>query len=113
MFEVDDDNELYLNLQNKLYDLDYLKTLHFKNIEAKANRQKFNPNRHTINPTIKGIEKTKIGIIDDEINKGWLEFYNYTLSKSKATTIPFNDFKKDETKVELIKKINVFSIVFY
>jgi CheY-like chemotaxis protein len=105
MLESDDSNILYVSLQNKIYDLDYLKTLHFKHIEAKANRQKFNSKKHTINAILKGIEGKKIGIIDDEINKGWLEFYGYILNKSKATAMPFNNFQKDETKVELIKKI--------
>lgn len=105
MLESDDTNTLYLSLQNKIYDLDYLKTLHFKHIEAKANRQKFNPKRHTINAILKGIEGKKIGIIDDEINKGWLEFYGYILNKSKATAMPYTNFQKDEAKVELIKKI--------
>ena len=105
MLESDDTNTSYVSLQNKIYDLDYLKTLHFKHIEAKANRQKFNSKKHTINAILKGIEGKKIGIIDDEINKGWLEFYGYILNKSKATAMPFNNFQKDETKVELIKKI--------
>lgn len=105
MLESDDSNILYVSLQNKIYDLDYLKTLHFKHLEAKANRQKFNSKKHTINAILKGIEGKKIGIIDDEINKGWLEFYGYILNKSKATAMPFNNFQKDETKVELIKKI--------
>lgn len=105
MLESDDSNILYVSLQNKIYDLDYLKTLHFKHIEAKANRQKFNSKKHTINAILKGIEGKKIGIIDDEINKGWLEFYGYILNKSKASAMPFNNFQKDETKVELIKKI--------
>lgn len=104
MLESDDSNILYVSLQNKIYDLDYLKTLHFKHLEAKANRQKFNSKKHTINAILKGIEGKKIGIIDDEINKGWLEFYGYILNKSKATAMPFNNFQKDETKVELIKK---------
>lgn len=105
MLESDDTNTSYVSLQNKIYDLDYLKTLHFKHIEAKANRQKFNSKKHTINAILKGIEGKKIGIIDDEINKGWLEFYGYILNKSKATAMPFNNFQKDETKVELIEKL--------
>lgn len=105
MFEVDNQNEMYLSLKKKIFDLDYLKTLHFKHLDARANRQKFNPKNHTIKPNIKGIEELKIGIIDDEINKGWLEFYNYILNKSKAEAIPFNNFNKNETKNELIEKI--------
>lgn len=105
MFEIDDCNELFIRLKNKLNDLDYLNTLHFKLTEAKANRQKFNRNKHTINPIIKGIEEIKIGIIDDEINKGWLEFYNYIFDKSRAKVVPFYNFSKDGNKIELINKL--------
>lgn len=105
MLEKDSENDLYVALQKKILDLDYLKTLHFKHLEAKANRQRFNPKKHTVNPIIKGIEDQIIGVIEDEINKGWLELYGYILNNSKATAVPFNNFKKDETKVELIDKI--------
>jgi CheY-like chemotaxis protein len=105
MLEKDKENDLYVTLQKKILDLDYLKTLHFKHLEAKANRQRFNPKKHTINPIIKGIEDKTIGIIDDEINKGWLELYGYIFDKSKATAVFYNNFKKDDTKVELIDKV--------
>lgn len=105
MFEKDESNNLYANLENKIRVLGYLKTLHFKHLEAKENRQKFNPKRHSITPDINGITHKRIGIIDDEINKGWLEFYAYILNKSNAKSIPFIDFKKDETRSELIERI--------
>ena len=106
MFEKDENNELYIKLKNKIQNLDYLKTLHFKYLESKANRQKFKVNKHTLNsPIINGIEKMKVGVIDDEINKGWLEFYNYILGRSNANSVPFNDFRKGENREELIKRI--------
>lgn len=108
MLEKDKENDLYVTLQKKILDLDYLKTLHFKHLDAKANRQNFNPNKHAINPIIKEIEDKTIGIIDDEITKGWLEFYGYVIYKSKATPVFYNEFKKDETKVELINKIKTW-----
>jgi hypothetical protein len=108
MLEKDNENDLYVTLQKKILDLDYLKTLHFKHLEAKANRQRFKPKKDTINPIIKGIEDKSLGIIDDEISKGWLELYGYILNKSKATAVSYNNFKKDETKVELIDKIETW-----
>jgi CheY-like chemotaxis protein len=105
MLEKDYENDMYITLQKKILDLDYLKTLHFKHLEAKANRQQFNPKKHTIKPIIKGLEDNTIAIIDDEINKGWLEFYGYIFDKSKATSVFYNNFKKDDTKVELIDKV--------
>jgi len=105
MFERDDANECYNSLREKILDLDYLRTLHFKYTEAKASRQKFNPKKHAYTPLIGGIENMRIGIIDDEINKGWLAFYEYVFKKSQAQSIPFNDFRKDERREELIKRI--------
>lgn len=105
MFEKDETNELYIKLKKKILDLAYLKTLHFKYIEARASRQRFNPKKHAHTPIIGGIENMKLGIIDDEINKGWLEFYNYVLNKSLAQSIPFTDFRKDEKREELMARI--------
>jgi CheY-like chemotaxis protein len=106
MFERDESNEFYNSLREKILNLDYLKTLHFKYTEAKATRQKFNPKKkHAYSPLIGGIENVKIGIIDDEINKGWLDFYEYVFNKSKAQSFPFEDFRKDESRNELIERI--------
>ena len=105
MFERDEANECYNSLREKILDSDYLRTLHFKYTEAKASRQKFNPKKHAYTPLIGGIENMRIGIIDDEINKGWLAFYEYLFNKSQAQSIPFNDFRKDERREELIKRI--------
>jgi hypothetical protein len=105
MLENDNESDFYVALQKKVLELDYLKTLHFKHLEAKANRQIFNPKKHTINPIIKGIEGKTFGIIDDELNKGWLELYGYIFNKSKANTFFYTDFNKKDTKVELIEKL--------
>jgi hypothetical protein len=105
MFEKDENNALYVDFKKKILDLDYIKTLHFKYIEAKSSRQRFNPKKDGYTPIISGIKKIKIGIIDDEINKGWNEFYNYVLNKSNAQSIPYNDFRKDETREELLERI--------
>jgi len=108
MFEKDEKNEYYDRLQKKISDLDYLKTLHFKYLDAKATRQNFNPKKHTIKPTIKEIEGKKIGIIDDEISKGWFEFYAYIFDKSNANAIVYDGFKKDDTKEELIANLKIW-----
>jgi len=108
MFERDDANECFNSLREKILDLDYLRTLHFKYTEAKASRQKFNPKKHAYTPLIAGIENMRIGIIDDEINKGWLAFYEYVFNKSQAQSIPFKDFRKDESREELIKRIQTW-----
>jgi CheY-like chemotaxis protein len=105
MFKKDDNNEVYISLSRKILELNYLKTLHFKFIEAKHTRQKFNPKKHVYSPVIKGINQLKIGVIDDEIYKGWNYFYEYLFSKSKAETITYKDFKKHETKNELLQAI--------
>jgi len=105
MLKKDDTNEGYNTLEKKILELDYLKTLHFKYVEAKASRQRFNPKKHAYTPSIRGVDSIRIGIIDDEINKGWLAFYQYVFNKSQAKSIAFNDFKKDESRNELIKAI--------
>ncbi len=104
-FQPDKENKYYQSLGNKINRLEYLKTLHFKYIEAKVSRQQFKPNKHTISPYIKDISNKKIGIIDDEISKGWLDFYNYVLNKSSACAVPYTDFKKGDTREVLINKI--------
>lgn len=105
MLEKDNENTLYLALQNKISELEYIKTLHFKHLESKTNRQKAVLKKNSIDPIIKEIEGSNIGIIEDEINKGWFEFYDYILQKSNATAIFYRDFKKNYTKTELIEKI--------
>lgn len=103
VFEKDDENEVYTALKKKILNLDYLKTLHYKYTEAKASRQKFK--KPSFNPIINGIENTQIGIIDDEINKGWLTFYDYLFCRSQAKSLAFYDFKKYESKNELILRL--------
>lgn len=105
MFEKDETNPIFINLLNKVQSLDYLNTLHFKYLEAISSREKFNSKRHNIDPIINRIDGMRIGIIDDEGNKGWFEFYDYILSKSNAQALPYSDFRKGESKDELINKV--------
>lgn len=105
MLKKDDTNEGYNTLEKKILELDYLKTLHFKYVESKASRQRFNPKKHAYTPSIGGVENMRMGIIDDEINKGWLAFYQYIFNKSQAQSVAFNDFKKDASRDELLKVI--------
>jgi hypothetical protein len=105
MFRQDEHSVLYKNLREKLNKLNYLKTLHFKYNEAKASRQKFKV-KHSIIPKITGIAETTIGIIDDEIGKGWKEFYEYVFSMSNAKAVFFEDFKKGTARTDLLDKLN-------
>ena len=105
MLDPDNSNEHYSNLECKVSELDYPKSLHFKSLEANVNRQKFKKGKNTISPEINGIDGKNIGIIDDEINKGWLDFYNYTFTKSGANVVSFTGFSKEQSKAELISKI--------
>jgi CheY-like chemotaxis protein len=104
LLENIENNTIYEVLKNKISELDYPKTLHFKYLEAFTNRQKVKK-KFGYTPVIRGVERKRIGIIDDEINKGWLEFYDYILTLNKANTEVFKDFKKDYDKNFLITKI--------
>lgn len=104
LLENIENSAIYEVLNNKIKELDYPKTLHFKYLEAFTNRQKAKK-KFGYSPIIKGVESKRIGIIDDEINKGWLEFYDYILTLNKASTKVFKDFKKDYDKNFLISKI--------
>jgi CheY-like chemotaxis protein len=104
MFEQDGLNGNYIKLQKKLLCLDYLNTLHFKLTEAISARQNFK-SKHNIKPTIKEIVSTEIGVVDDDIINGWLEFYTYVFEKSEANLNAFVDFQKDDSKNNLIVKI--------
>lgn len=105
LFEKDELNDLYNSLSKKITELNYLKTLHFKYIEAQSIRQNFHHKKHNYTPQINGVGHIKIGVIDDEIKKGWNYFYEYLFSKSNAETIPYNDFEKHQTKDELLDSI--------
>jgi len=109
MFDKDDENEIYTQLKKKINELDYIKTLHFKYSEASINRQKFNfKKKQTLTPIIKDIEEKKIAVIDDEVSKGWYEFYQYIISNSKGGLIYFNNFKKELQKNELVTNIKTW-----
>jgi CheY-like chemotaxis protein len=107
MFKKDEGNELYNSLSKKITELNYLKTLHYKFIEAKSTRQKFNPKKHAYTPVIKGVSQLRICVVDDEIKKGWNYFYEYLFSKSNAEAITYNDFDKHETKEALLQGIKI------
>jgi hypothetical protein len=93
------------NLSTKIKDLHYPKTLHFKYLEAFSNRQKINTKKHTYTPSIRGIRDKRIAIIDDDINKGWFEFYDYLLSINDAQVEAYKNFNNDFSKIILIENI--------
>jgi CheY-like chemotaxis protein len=105
MFDFDGDDENYVSFQKKLGDLDYPKSLHYKVLELKANRQRFKNLKNTIKPEIKGISNKKIGIIDDEFDKGWSDYYNYVLKKNNAQPYYFSGFESEATKARLLDQI--------
>lgn len=104
MLVADEENEDYSLLKKKIEELDYTKTLHFKYLNAKGDRQKFNPKKHLYTPFPKNINGLRIGIIDDEIAKGWGAFYTYILGKAGAKLELF-EFRKDEVKSEMLKRL--------
>lgn len=108
MFDNDANDDAYKKLSDSVMKLEYLKALHFKLSEEKITRQRFKQGKNTGTPIITGIENINIGIIDDEINKGWGAFFNYFLKKSNAKSIAYTEFKKGESKVELINRTKKF-----
>jgi hypothetical protein len=108
MFQIEEKNEKYISLKNKISELDYIKSLHFKYSEVKSLREKFNPKKHFYNPVLNIKEQLKIGIIDDEFDKGWLAFYDFIFDKSKAEVIPFKYFDSRIDKEILIEKIQTW-----
>lgn len=85
--------------------LNYVKSIHFKHLDAKYQRQKYRKkNQFNLQP-IKGISGYRIGIIDDEYNKGWGAFYKYLLSKSDASVVIYDEFDKLDTKDIAVSKI--------
>lgn len=105
MLDADYSNEHYSKLENNLQELNYPKSLHFKYADSYSKRQKFKKGKNTISPRINGVNGMKIGVIDDEIDKGWLHFYNYIFIKSGADVVSFTDFSREHSKAELICKI--------
>ena len=102
MLEKDENNHLFIELSDKINRLDYLKTLHYKFSDNLFNRQKINPKKHSLTPELKDMENIKIGIIDDEIKKGWKEFYNYLFVKSRAIPLFFEgDYKTNDKEILL------------
>lgn len=109
LFESNAQNEKFVKLDKKVNELNYLKTLHFKYLEAIDTRQKINKKKHCISPIIKGIDNKKIAIIDDEIDKGWFEFYDYVLSLNNAEIEVFKGFKSDNQKEILIDDLKMWA----
>ncbi|MCZ2100081.1 MAG: hypothetical protein LC107_00920, partial [Chitinophagales bacterium] len=107
MLEKDTDNGIYNRLGHKISKLDYTKTLHFKYVESKGERQKFNPKKYFYTPLFKRVKGLTIGIIEDEADKGWGDFYHYLLEKSGANTEIFQ-FHKDESKTDLISRLKTW-----
>jgi CheY-like chemotaxis protein len=107
MFQKDESDPKYVNLGRKIECLEYLKTLHFKYMEARQIRQGINhkKNNQAYTPKIRNIEGRRIGIIDDESAKGWSEFYDYLLGVSKGIAVPFLDFHRYEDRGKLLERI--------
>lgn len=103
MIEKENGNEIYDRLGNKVSKLDYTKTLHFKYLESTEERQKFNK-RKFYTPHFKKVSGLTIGIIEDEADKGWGDFYQFLFNKSGANVDIFQ-FHKDESKIDLISRL--------
>ncbi|WP_064968101.1 response regulator transcription factor [Tenacibaculum ovolyticum] len=104
LLKTDENDSSYNDLKSSIEKLDYTKTLHFKYLEAKANRQKFKP-KDEYNGFIKELSEKRIGLIDDEADKGWLNFYKYFFKKPKIEIVSYNNFKKDSSRDRLIENI--------
>jgi|GEM_PF-2480226 len=104
LLEKDPANVNYQNLKFSLEELDYLKSLHFKYKEAIYNRQKINPKKHVYKPKLTLPNNFKIGIVEDESEKGWKDFYKYLIEKEGGTT-SFFKFKKGESKELMIGRL--------
>lgn len=107
MLKNDSQNERYHFLKNKIIELDYIKTLHFKYIESQSQRQKFNK-KHFYTPAIDKVNGKRIGVIDDELDKGWFEFYDYIFEMSGVKIDAFDNYSKDEIKEALIERIKLW-----
>ena len=107
VLEKDEKSDTYLQLKKKVENLDYINTLHFKYNENRSDREKFNRKKHSYTPLIRNIDNLTIGIIEDESDKGWGEFYNYLLGKSKAKTVNFQ-FYKEESKLDLLTRLKLW-----
>jgi response regulator of citrate/malate metabolism len=109
LFESNFQDEKFIKLDKKVSELNYLKTLHFKYLEAINTRQRINKKKHCISPFINGIENKRIAIIDDEIDKGWFEFYDYVFSLNNSEIEVFKEFKRDNQKNILIDDLKTWA----
>lgn len=103
MFEKENGNEMYNCLGHKISKLDYTKTLHFKYVESKVERQKFKK-KNFYTPQFNNVSGLTIGIIEDEADKGWGDFYQFLFEKSDAKVEIFQ-FYKEERKADLINRL--------
>ncbi|MCG8807434.1 response regulator [Tenacibaculum finnmarkense] len=103
MFEKDEENEDYKNLISKIKKLDFIKTLYFQYQEALISRQKINK-KHLYTPKVSNVNGLTIGVVDDEIDKGYGFFYNYLLKKSGANAVETFSFIKGEDKKIMLKR---------
>lgn len=104
MFKLDVENEKYVSLKKKIEGLDYTKTLHFKYTESQIHRQKFS-RKHLYTPVIDNVKNRTIGVLEDELNKGWFEYYDYLFELSGAKLLAFDNFNKEESKEELVERL--------
>lgn len=104
MLKRDTQHEKYNSLKKKIEGLDYIKTLHFKYTESQTHRQKFGK-KHLYTPVIDDVKNQTIGVIEDELNKGWFEYYDYLFELSGANLLAFDTFNKEETKEELVDRL--------
>ncbi len=105
MLEEDVENEGYNKLSEKIKQLNYTKTLYFQYQEALNKRQGKIRKKDKYTPDIKNINGLEIAIIDDEVEKGYGEFYTYLLQKSKASIPIMFSFKKEESKEEMMERL--------
>lgn len=106
MLEKDNGNKAYDQLSDKISKLNFTKSLYFKYVESKVERQKFNK-KHSYTPKFNNGSGLTVGVVDDEADKGWGDFYNYLLQKSGANTEIFQ-FYKDESKADLIIRLKIW-----
>ncbi|MDD4972278.1 MAG: hypothetical protein PHT07_22855 [Paludibacter sp.] len=106
MFKEEEENKKYVEIRNKICNLDYVKTLHYKYSEALINRQLFNQKKHQEEPVnIHHVQGKRIGLIDDEADKGWGAYFDYWLDNSGAEIVICDKFHKNLNKEDLLIQI--------
>lgn len=90
----------YEDLKRKVETLNYTKTLHYKYSDCLFSGQVFNPKKHSYNLIINNIKDKVVGVIDDELEKGWKEFYTYLFSQSGMLNNNYHYYEKFKHKVK-------------